>query len=139
MKISYEFVNEKIEIEVSDDWEKIILELDRKEESLNKKETRRHCTLSVKGDEGAWLASTIDEPCKMLTETIKISEQIIVEETLKSTVEKLTPKQKILVEEVFYKGMSLKQLADIEGVSRSAITQRYKATIKKLKKFSKTT
>lgn len=46
MKIKYQFANESIEIEVSDDWGNILIGLDRLEYNVNQKETRRHVSLN---------------------------------------------------------------------------------------------
>ena len=48
MKIEYRFVTgEKTAIEINGDFEEIILELDKEEYNCNRKETRRHKSLSL--------------------------------------------------------------------------------------------
>ena len=48
MKIEYRFVTgEKAAIEINGDFEEIILELDKEEYNCNRKETRRHKSLSL--------------------------------------------------------------------------------------------
>jgi len=47
MKIKYHFNTETIEIEVSEEWGEILVELDRQEYNINHKETRRHTSLDA--------------------------------------------------------------------------------------------
>ena len=47
MKIKYEFVTGAVEVEVTDDWGTILVDLDRQEYNINHKETRRHCSLDA--------------------------------------------------------------------------------------------
>ena len=45
MKIQYKFASETIEIEVSDEWGEILIDLDRQEYNNDHKETRRHSSI----------------------------------------------------------------------------------------------
>ena len=47
MKIKYEFATETVEIEVTDDWGAIVVDLDRQDYNTDHKETRRHCSLEA--------------------------------------------------------------------------------------------
>lgn len=134
MKITYEFVNETIEIEVSDDWEQVIIELNRKEESVNKKETRRHVSLSPIGDEGAWLKSSEADPYAMIGEAIRIADEQKKKRELLEVIKALPPKQKALVEAIYFQGLTLTEYADMTGVSQPAISQQLKTVMKKIKK-----
>ena len=66
MKIKYEFANEVIEIEVSDEWGMIVLEMDRLNYNNDKKETRRHLSLDTGYDLGSWLMSDEYDPCRIV-------------------------------------------------------------------------
>ena len=134
MKITYEFVNETIEIEVSDSWEQVIIELNRKEESVNKKETRRHVSLSPIGDEGAWLKSSEADPYAMIGEAIRIADEQKKKRELLEVIKALPPKQKALVEAIYFQGLTLTEYADMTGVSQPAISQQLKTVMKKIKK-----
>ena len=134
MKITYEFVNETIEIEVSDSWEQVIIELNRKEESVNKKETRRHVSLSPIGDEGAWLKSSEADPYAMIGEAIRIADEQKKKRELLNVIKALPPKQKALVEAIYFQGLTLTEYADMTGVSQPAISQQLKTVMKKIKK-----
>lgn len=42
MKIKYQFADETVEIEVSEEWGNVLIEFDRRERNNNRRETRRH-------------------------------------------------------------------------------------------------
>lgn len=52
MKIKYQFATETVEIEVSDDWGNLVIDLDRQEYNNDHKETRRHVSLDAAEFEG---------------------------------------------------------------------------------------
>ena len=56
MKIKYQFINESIEIEVSDEWGELLIEFDRQDHNNDRRETRRHTTLDNGYGDGEWLA-----------------------------------------------------------------------------------
>ena len=61
MKIKYEFADETIEIEVSEDWGAVLIELDRQEYNNDHAETRRHCSLDqLTADGNDWIAGGCD-------------------------------------------------------------------------------
>ena len=61
MKIEYRFVNgEKASIDVSGNFEKIIIELDRDLKNNNRKETRRHESLSLLDSDKQNIATNTD-------------------------------------------------------------------------------
>ena len=47
MKIKYQFATETVEIEVSDDWGNLVIDLDRQEYNNDHKENRRHVSLDA--------------------------------------------------------------------------------------------
>ena len=53
-KYVYEFVNEAVEIEISEEWETILREEDRMEYNTDHRETRRHEGLNLSLD-SSWL------------------------------------------------------------------------------------
>ena len=61
MKIKYEFATETVEIEVSEEWANILIDLDRQEYN-NHKETRRHCSLDAYNLDDSLLPSDADIP-----------------------------------------------------------------------------
>ena len=53
---TYEFATENTEIEISEEWMKVLEDLDRELYNNNQNETRRHTSYSY-GDDAEWLAS----------------------------------------------------------------------------------
>ena len=53
---TYEFATESTEIEISEEWMKVLEDLDRELYNNNQTETRRHTSYSY-GDDAEWLAS----------------------------------------------------------------------------------
>ena len=66
MKIKYVFCNEEVEIEVSEEWGAIILDMDREERNNNQTETRRHCSLDALNLDDAYLPSGEDLEADLL-------------------------------------------------------------------------
>lgn len=128
MKIKYEFATETVEIEVTEEWGDILVELNRQEYNNNHKETRRHTTLSNGFDDGEWL-SIEDE------DIARIFESETDEDRLHTALSKLKPEQQRLLLAVYFERMSMKEYAHREGVSPSAITQRMSVAIKNLKEI----
>ena len=127
MKIRYEFVNESTEIEVSDEWGSVLLELDRQEYNINQKETRRHCSLEAYDQDHNLLGADDD----VLETVISAFEQ----EDLKNAISKLSNPQQEIICAVFNCNISPSQYAKIKGISRVAAYKTYNLAIKKLKNF----
>lgn len=128
MKIKYEFVNETIEVEVSDEWAAVISDLDRLERNNDKKERRRHYSLDACTYEGMDFAVDDFGIMTFLEENCET-------EQLRQALDKLSIKQRNLVKAVFFEGMSVNDYAANEGVDHSAISHRLKTIYKKLKKL----
>lgn len=128
MKIKYEFVNETVEVEVSDEWAAVIADLNRFERNNDKKEKRRHYSLDACTYEGMDFA--VDD-FGIMTFLEENSEM----EQLRQALDKLSIKQRNLVKAVFFEGMSINDYAANEGVDHSAISHRLKTIYKKLKKL----
>ena len=131
MKIKYEFVNgEVVEIEVSEEWAEVLAELDRQEYNNDKKETRRHCTMDVLGDEGEWMTDENADPANLLLAGQE-------RETVQGALDKLTPKQRDVLERVYIEGWSITRYAAVCGISQPVATKRIYAAEKKFKKVFK--
>ena len=127
MKIYYESVTGKIELDVPEKWGKIKVDLDRQEYNVNHKETRRHCSLEAYNLDGNLLPSETN----IEVEVLKNEER----QELMDAIEKLTPDQRDLIKAVFFDGVSISEYAKKKGVSQPAITQRKETALKKLKNF----
>ena len=60
-KYEYSFSNERVTIEISDEWAGVLAELDREEYNNDHAETRRHVSLDD-GEDGEWLSTVSGSP-----------------------------------------------------------------------------
>ena len=130
MKIEYRFVTgEKAAIEINGDFEEIILELDKEEYNWNRKETRRHKSLSLsdKSIENMSLSSDI---CDDVFKNID-------KEKLHNAIPLLKPDEQELINKIYLNkaNLSISDYAKLANVSQNAIKQRLKRIRKKLKSF----
>ena len=128
MKIKYEFADETIEIEVSEDWGAVLIELDRQEYNNDHAETRRHCSLDQLTADGNDCVACSDD----VEDALLISED---NKKLYAAIKKLEPRQQYLIEQVYFLGRKQVDLAAEEGVSHVAITYALQRAVKKIKKF----
>lgn len=127
MKIKYEFVTEAVEIEVTDDWGSILVDLDRQEYNINHKETRRHCSLDAFNLDNALFPSDVD----VVQDILKAED----DERLYSAITKLEPRQQKLIQQVFFEERGYADIARSEGLDESAIRHATTRALKKLKNF----
>lgn len=118
MKIQYQFATETVEIEVSDEWGDVLVELDRQEYNVNHKETRRHASLEAFNLDGSLFPSDTD----IAGDVINNMER----ERLYAAIAKLQPQQQELLRRVYFGGEALADIACEEGVSKMALTNRMK-------------
>ena len=128
MKFAYQTAKEKIEIDIPEEWNSVLVEMDRKEFNNDRTETRRHSSLDGMVYEGSFFAVSDDA-------IANITEATEMEIKLAAGMDKLTPGQRRLIQAIFYEGMSGREYAELKGVSPSAITQQKNTALKKLKKF----
>ena len=129
MKVKYEFLTgEVVEVEVDDSVGEMIVELDRVEYNNDHKETRRHCTLSVKGDDGHWLVDNENNPDNF------VPEQEEVDCKLKKALDSLTENQRDVVIAVHFMDLSLTDYAARRGISKQSAHERLVGAMKKMKK-----
>lgn len=127
MKIKYEFADETVEIEVTDEWGSILIDLDRQEYNNNQTQTRRHCSLDALNLDETLLPSDED----VLGDVITAEEN----ERLQWAIGQLKPHQQDLVRRVHFKGEKLIDIAREQGVTRAALSIRMKVIYANLKKF----
>jgi RNA polymerase sigma factor (sigma-70 family) len=132
MKITYEFVNETIEIEVSEICGIIIEDLNRMEYNVNRRETRRHITLDTR-NEGKWLSDSEDDPYAQIDKACPDARKT----KLECALDTLTDKQRALIDAIYSDGYSMKEYAEKLDVSPQTISRQHAAAIKKIKKFFK--
>ena len=129
MEIEYIFVNgEKATVEISGDFEKIILELDRNLYNNNHAETRRHISLSV-----------FNEDKKVFTDIeTDFEEQLsnqVDEEILYRALSKLNPDDRQLINKIYLSEskISMTEYAISMGIKSAALWKRLERIRKKLK------
>ena len=120
MKVKYEFATgEVVEVEVDEKIGKVIVELDREEFNNNQTETRRHCTISVLGDEGEWMLDKSQDPYEI------VPEQIENECRFKKAMDSLSESQRDVLIAVGYMGMSLSEYAKKRGIDHSTASRNF--------------
>ena len=128
VKITYRFADGHMEeLEVEPEVAETIKELDRQEYNNNQKESRRHVTFDV-SEELAWLAVEDQRLARLLG-------GVTDEEMLYDAIGELNPNQQELIFSVFFKNISISEIARRSGVSQPAISQRVQTAINKLKKL----
>lgn len=128
VKIAYRFADGHMEeMEVEQEVAETLRELDRQEYNNNQKESRRHVTFDV-SEELAWLAVEDQRLARLLG-------GVTDEEMLYDAIGELNPKQQELIFSVFFKNISISEIARRSGVSQPAISQRVQTAINKLKKL----
>jgi len=128
MKIKYEFVNEATEIEVSEEWGSILLELDRQEFNVNHKETRRHCSLESFNLDDALFPSDENIENEIIEKDINLH--------LNDALQQLSDVQKRRFS-MYLDGKSYREIAKTEGVDHKQIIKSIEQSRKKLKIFLK--
>jgi RNA polymerase sigma factor (sigma-70 family) len=128
VKITYRFADGHVEeLEVEPEVAETIKELDRQEYNNNQKESRRHVTFDA-SEELAWLAVEDQRLARLLS-------GVTDEQMLYDAIGELNPKQQELIFSVFFKNISISEIARRSGVSQPAISQRVQTAINKLKKL----
>lgn len=128
-KIKYTFADGTTsEIEVTDELYALHEQLANEEKRNNKRETRRHISLTYFDDMGIEFESTAADP---FTALIRRDD----EERIHKAISKLTNKQRALLEKVFNQNMSLREIARQTGVTHQALSKQIATIYKKLKKL----
>ena len=127
MKIKYEFVTGAVEVEVTDDWGTILVDLDRQEYNINHKETRRHCSLEAYNLDDGLLPSSED----VVRDIFAAEEQ----RHLHEAIGRLEPRQQKLIRQIYFEGRTFTSIAQEEGVDRTAVSKATKRAVRKLKNF----
>ncbi len=121
MLVRYKFVNETVEIEVSEEWGKALAEQDRLEYNNEQKETRRHASLDAARDSGVELA---------------VTSTALGKHRLRSVIELLAKDERELVESLFIVGLSQSEFASLKGIRQSSVSRRVVTLRKKLENLS---
>ena len=115
------------EIEVSDEFFILHLQLQQQEKRNHWKETRRHISLNY------LLENEIDFEDKT-ADTLAIVIRREKTERVQKAVSTLSDKRRELIHKVFYEELSMRTIARQQGVSHSSISQQMRTIRKRLKK-----
>ncbi len=128
-KYTYEFVNETVDIEISEDWIEVLENKDREEYNSNKKETRRHLKLDATIDNTEWVRDEKADPKN-------ICEELSGDEVLINKLTKiLTEKQFNAFEKVCLNRYTEQEYADMVGITQQAAHRLVSDAKKRLKKM----
>ena len=128
MKIEYRFVTgEKTAIEINGDFEEIILELDKEEYNCNRKETRRHKSLSL-SDKCIENMSISSDICDDVFKNFD-------KEKLHNAISRLKPNEQELLHKVYLDldKINITKYANSLGVKPTVLWKRLERIRKKLK------
>ena len=133
MKIEYRFVTgEKVTAEISDEFKDVVIKLDKEEYNCNRKETRRHKSLSLsdKCIENISLSSDI---CDDVFKNID-------KEKLHNAISRLKPNEQELLHNLYLndKPITQNEYANILHINEKSVQEKSRRIRKKLKKFLKT-
>lgn len=124
MKIRYKFVTEIVEIEVDEEFGKLINEMNLKEASRNRTLRNHEIHLDTQNDYSIWVTAENNKESSDRTRTVE------------DAFDKLSDKQREFIQMLYGpEKITAKKYAEIEGVSPAAIASRKKAIKKILKKF----
>ena len=117
--ISYiDYFGEKQEIEVTKDFKEKYDAIIKKEQLIERKETRRHTSLDNLTEKGFVFPSSLPTP-----ET-EYEKSILIEQ-VRTLISSLTPSQQKLIRQIFYEDLTMNEIALLENVTPSAIRHRW--------------
>ena len=128
MKYTYEFSDKENTIEINKYWSDILDKLDKAEDANQKKESRRHYHLEACIYDGIDFVDVNDKIEALFKEPSKI-------DLLHIAISKLKPKQRDLINAIYFEGVSVNDYAAKEGVKQNAISMRLARAKNNLKKF----
>ena len=131
MKYTYEFSDEENTIEINKYWSDVLIDLDKAESANQKKESRRHYHLEACIYDGIDFVDNNDKIEAMFKEPSKT-------DLLHTAISKLKPKQRDLINAIYFEGVSVNDYAVQEGVKPNAISMRLGRIKNNLKKFLET-
>ena len=129
MKITFEFVTgETAEIEVTDAIGEVSIEIDKEMASSNRRETRRHNSISRLEEVGIQFPDESGDIVALLLENE-------VNKKLRAAMNNLLPQQQELIRQVFFEERSLVEIARERGVTEGAVRNRLRKIYMRLKFF----
>ena len=133
MKIEYRFVTgEKVTAEISDEFKDVVIKLDKEEYNCNRKETRKHKSLSL-SDKSIENMSISSDICDDVFKNID-------KEKLHKAISLLKPDEQELLHNLYLndKPITQNEYANILHINEKSVQEKSRRIRKKLKKFLKT-
>ena len=128
-KIKYTFADGTTsEIEVTDEFYALHLQLVQEEKRNHWRETRRHTSLYALMELGVDFVDMTADPVA----AVELREN---DEQIHKAIAALSDKQRALLEKVFFEGKTLTAIAQEQNISQPAITQQLATIYKKIKKL----
>lgn len=124
MKIKYEFATETIEIEVSEDWANLLIDLDRLEYNNDHTAARHNYSLDSIEYEG----TEFGVECEEITNFPE-------HEDLRNAIAQLPESQQVLLHAYFYEDLSYTEIAQKMGNTPQAVRQAVERAKKQIKKI----
>ena len=127
--IKYKFADGTTnEVEVTEEFYKIYMELVQQEKRNHWRETRRHTSLYYFTDMGIDFEDTRTEnPLDLYIRKENIA-------SIRKAMLYLTDKRRELIHKAYFEGMTFRAIAKEQGLSKSAISQQMKTSYKHLRK-----
>ena len=131
MHIKYQFLTgETVEIDVPDHIGEVSIAIERDMLNSNRRETRRHNSLTRMEEAGCQFADAGGNVAELLLKT-EDNHQLF------DAVQHLLPQQQELIWQVFYEEKSLAAIARESGVTEGAVRHRLSKIYKRLQSFLK--
>lgn len=128
MYLKYKFVNETVEIEVSEKWARVVKKLDKEEYNSNQRE-RRRCKNFLDTCYRNYDKHYLSQPVFASVERRELYAN------LGRAISLLLPEQQKLVAQRYFWGIPATEIARRDGVSKSAISHRVGRALDQLKKI----
>ena len=127
MKYKYDFCNEAVEIDVPEEWAQVLQNLDREEYNNNQKETRRNISLETFDSDELSVPSTKGVEDSVLS--------AMDAECIRKGLCFLSPRDRYLIEQVFFARRSYADIAREESKNESTIRHAVAIASRRLKMF----
>ncbi|OQC16011.1 MAG: Sigma-70, region 4 [Firmicutes bacterium ADurb.Bin080] len=121
-----DYFGEKQEIEVTKDFKEKYDAIIKKEQLIERKETRRHTSLDNLTEKGFVFHSSLPTPETEYEKSVLI-------EHVRTLIFSLTPSQQKLIRQLFYEDLTMNEIARLENVTPSAIRHRWGRIKKELR------
>ena len=130
MKITYNFNDESVEIDVPEEWGQMVIQFNREEDTQDRNK-RRHCySLDTKVYEGKEYG-VLDSEIENLGEDEEPDEI----ELLYAGLDLLTEKQRDVLRMHFFEDMTFEEIGAVMGISKVAAYHIKTRAVEQLKKF----